>query len=261
VLAAELAKLTLASSPSLSVLIYTADHLVLPYCQITDRHDNAAACRTVCSFITDSLVSHPDTSITLQWMPGTASFQPLKRIQEIAIEAAARVPQGEAVLTSPTIPALRDISRRKAFLDWEEEWRANPRRSPVHRALIHPPSGETPDFMAGIAKSSRLVFCTAVRLLTEHAFTGEYNLRHRTHTQDPHDCQCGYNLQTASHVITECPLFQAARERHLLPIIPDLSPYIIFGSRMGGEALVKFIEMSQACLRPRNRDPPPEDHG
>jgi hypothetical protein len=114
--------------------------------------------------------------------------------------------------------------------------------------------------MVGIASAARPVFCTAIRLLTEHAFTGEYNARHRSRAPDPHDCQCGLApLQTPTHVICECHLFSEARERILRPSTADLSPNIIFGTTAGGTALACFIEETQACIRPRRRTP--EDHG
>jgi hypothetical protein len=114
--------------------------------------------------------------------------------------------------------------------------------------------------MQGIADSARPVFCTAVRLLTEHAFTGEYNARHRPRAPDPHDCQCGrIDLQTPTHVILECHLFREARERILKPTTADLAINVIFGTAAGGKALAEFIEATQACIRPRRRTP--EDHG
>jgi hypothetical protein len=116
--------------------------------------------------------------------------------------------------------------------------------------------------MMGIAKAPRAVFCTAIRLLTEHAFTGEYSARHRPRAPDPHSCQCGrVALQTPSHVIFHCVLFQDACDRHLRTVDQYLSPFILFGTKEGGEAFAKFIEDSQACIRPRRQDPPPEDHG
>ncbi|KAH9960729.1 hypothetical protein BGW80DRAFT_1362395 [Lactifluus volemus] len=115
--------------------------------------------------------------------------------------------------------------------------------------------------MLGIANASRPVFCTAIRLLTEHAFTGEYNARHRPRAPDPHGCECGLvEIQTPSHIIFECPRFEIARDRELRRATPILSPNIIFGTVIGGEALTRFIEETQACVRPRRRAVP-EDHG
>jgi hypothetical protein len=259
--AADLARELLAGSPSPSVSLLTADHFVLPYCQVTDRHDNAEACKAICDTISDLLATHPASTCAIRWFPGTASFLPLERLQNIAIDAAARTAP-DLLIAAPTVEALRVISRQEAFTDWEQIWHDNPRINPAYRALHHPPSNDPPDFVQGIATSSRPVFCTAIRLLTEHAFTGEYSARHRPRAPDPHGCQCSREpLQTPSHVIFHCALFRAARERHLRPASQMLSPNIIFGTKAGGEALAKFIEETQACVRPRRRDPPPEDHG
>ncbi|KAH9958001.1 hypothetical protein BGW80DRAFT_1377616 [Lactifluus volemus] len=79
---------------------------------------------------------------------------------------------------------------------------------------------------------------------------------------DPHGCQCGCAaLQTPTHIIFHCERFRAARDRHLRPVSQTLSPSIIFGTKKGGEALAKFIEETQAGVRPWRRERPPEDHG
>jgi hypothetical protein len=46
----------------------------------------------------------------------------------------------------------------------------------------------------------------------------------------------------------------------LCPVLDSLSPNIIFRTEAGGLALMKFIEATQACVRPR-KELPPEDHG
>ncbi|KAI0248416.1 hypothetical protein BJV78DRAFT_799137 [Lactifluus subvellereus] len=45
------------------------------------------------------------------------------------------------------------------------------------------------------------------------------------------------------------------------PLSANLSLSTIFGTKEGGAALGAFLAETQACLRPRRRDPPPEDHG
>jgi hypothetical protein len=257
--ATTLAKNLLTTSPSSSIIIYTADHFVIPWCQTTDRHDNAKACRAVCDTIADILFTHGDTTLSIRWIPGHGSFLPLKRLTEVASAAAGEAEQ-EPQPAAATIAALQAGARTKSLENWEQIWLKEPRRDPAYRALHHPPSGEPPEFIVGIASAARPVFCTAIRLLTEHAFTGEYNARHRPRAPDPHGCQCGHAiLQTPTHIICECRLFREARERILRPSTADLSPNIIFGTETGGKALAQFIEETQAGMRPRRRIP--EDHG
>jgi hypothetical protein len=63
-----------------------------------------------------------------------------------------------------------------------------------------------------------------MKRVMDHAFTGEYNARHRPRTPDPHDCQCGHAaLQTPTHIILECDLLREARARFLRPATADLA--------------------------------------
>jgi hypothetical protein len=70
------------------------------------------------------------------------------------------------------------------------------RRFLPYRALHHPPTCRPPEFIQGITDSPRLVFCTTTCLLTEHAFTGEYTMRHCPRASDPHGCPCGIPTPT-----------------------------------------------------------------
>ena len=208
----------LTSSPSPSVTVYTANQHIIPWCQTTDRHDNAAACKSICDTTADIHFTFPGTSMAIRWVPGSASFSPLKRLQEIALDAAtAADPTHHPAAKS--IAALREDARRQVLSDWEQVWLKDPRRDPAYRAVQHPPSGQPPEFMLGIAGFARPIFCTAIRLLTEHAFTGEYNARHRPRAPDPHGCQCGQAaLQTPTHIIADCPLHRATRNLWLRPL-------------------------------------------
>jgi hypothetical protein len=256
--AVELAKDLLTTSTTNSVIIYTADHQIIPWCLTTDRHDNAAACKAVCELISTILFDHPGTTISVRWIPGSTSFLLLKHLLEVATASAAASDPTEPQAPA-TIAALKQKAKLDALKVWEKVWLADPRHNPAYRALHHPPSGQPPDFISGIKSFARPIFCTAIRLLTEHAFTGEYNARHCPRAPDPHGCQCRQApLQTADHIITACPLFDEAQEEFLRPAAPTLSTSIIFGTKAGGRALAQFIEATQACVRPRCR--PVEDH-
>jgi hypothetical protein len=120
--------------------------------------------------------------------------------------------------------------------------------------------GQALEFISRIESFACLIFCTAIRLLTEHAVTGKYNTRHCPRAPDPHNCQCSQTpLQTAEHVIMQCPLFNEAQDALLKPINPAPSLPILFGTKVGSTALTKFIESTQACIRPRRWLV--EDHG
>jgi hypothetical protein len=63
--ATDLAKDLLATSPSHSVMLFTADHFVLSYCQVTNHHDNATTCRAICNTAANILSTHPNTSLSI----------------------------------------------------------------------------------------------------------------------------------------------------------------------------------------------------
>jgi hypothetical protein len=62
-------------------------------------------------------------------------------------------------------------------------------------------------------------------------------------------------------MLMNCPKHADARKDHFLPLSNIASLSLIFGSKKGGSALGAFIAATQACARPRRRDPTPEDHG
>ena len=97
---------------------------------------------------------------------------------------------------------------------------------------------------------------TLVRLITAHAFIGEYTARF--HPRKPTSCpECGANPQTVAHVIRHGPRFVRARAAHLIPIAPDLSLSTLFGTKEG-KALLHFLEVTKACFKP-SEEPPTQD--
>jgi hypothetical protein len=92
----------------------------------------------------------------------------------ITIEATAHATP-DLNLAALSTEALQVLARHEALLEWEKVWREDPRSNPAYRALHHPPAFEPPEFIRGIGSAPHPIFCTAVCLLTEHAFTGEYN--------------------------------------------------------------------------------------
>jgi ribonuclease HI len=86
--ATTLARDMLTTSPAPSVVIYTADHFVIPWCQTTDRHENAKACRAVCNTIAEVLFTHAEVVLSIKWIPGHSNFHPLTRLAEVATSAA-----------------------------------------------------------------------------------------------------------------------------------------------------------------------------
>jgi hypothetical protein len=64
--ASGLARELLTTSMASSVIIYTVDHQVIPWCLITDRHDNTLACRLISDTLANILYKHPNTMISIR---------------------------------------------------------------------------------------------------------------------------------------------------------------------------------------------------
>jgi hypothetical protein len=63
--AVELTKDMLSDSPTRSVLIYTADHHVIPWCTNTGRHNNTTASRMISEALATILFKHPNTTVSI----------------------------------------------------------------------------------------------------------------------------------------------------------------------------------------------------
>ena len=103
-------------------------------------------------------------------------------------------------------------------------------------------------------KFSRLTHSTFYRLVTGHAFTGEYTQRfYPQHTQEQIACPCGEPVQTAEHVLLHCPLFTDARRRHLTANgRPRTLPQLFDKPKRVLETL-RFLKETGACAKPRAR--------
>ena len=104
------------------------------------------------------------------------------------------------------------------------------------------------------AKFSRLTHSTLLHFITEHAFIGEYTKRfYPPHTQEQIACPCGEPLQTVEHVLIKCPLYTAAHRRHLTANgWPRMLPQLFANSKRVDEVL-RFLEETGACAKPRAR--------
>jgi hypothetical protein len=187
--AIELAKEVLTTSTADSVTIYTVDHQVIPWYLVTNRHDNALACRSISQTLVEILFEHPNTMASIRWTLGSVSFHPMKHILEVATTTAADANLNN-LQAPPIVVALRQAARTKALNKWEKIWLANSCQNPTYHTLQHPPSGQPLEFISRIESFAHPIFCTTIRLLTKHTFTGEYNTRHHPCTPDPYDCQC-----------------------------------------------------------------------
>jgi hypothetical protein len=175
---------------------------------------------------------------------------------------------------------LRQQVKSDATKKWEEQWHASPRTSLAYRtACTQPPNGRphpiliahqegwrTPDAahdaegQAPKAKPSRATTSTMFRMITGHAFTGEYTARFRGNKlpqplpEEAVACPCGELPQTAEHVLIDCPLYEDARRKHLSTRGRVWSLDQLFDLPLHCTGTMRFLEETQACAKPRAVD-------
>src|SRR5258707_8926958 len=127
-------------------------------------------------------------------------------------------------------------------------------RRQTHPGVPSPPlpAGKFPLVITGAAGGPRKASAMLIRLITGHAFIGSYTARF--HPRKPTHCPgCGTNPQMVDHVIQQCPRYARARATYLAPVVPDLSLSSLRGTKEGGEALIKFLEVIKACFSPNEQ--------
>jgi ribonuclease HI len=197
-------------------------------------HEDQGESLKILRRLSDFLERFPNANITLLWLPRKVPFVGFKRAKQLALEAA-RTANLNDVAEPQTINSQKKASRDAVVTTLIERWHQSPQTSMAYRtALNAPPDGKThhsfqpnhqtaPTEMGNTttAKFSRLTHSTLYRIITGHAFVGEYTQRFfPQHTPDQIDCQCGEPLQTIEN------------------------PKRI-------QELLRFLEETGACKRPR----------
>ena len=103
-------------------------------------------------------------------------------------------------------------------------------------------------------KFSHLTLSTFYRFVTGHAFTGEYTQRfYPQHTQEQIACPCGAQIQTIEHVLLQCPLHAATRQKHLTANGRPRTLPQLFDKPEHTLATLHFLKETGACAKPRAR--------
>jgi hypothetical protein len=228
------------------------------------------------------LTSFPQIRVRLLWLPKKAPFIGFRRSKQLAFEAI-RTTDLTGLIEPQTIKSQKKATKEAAIRAWTVKWHEAPRTSLAYRtALLEPPDGRahhtfqapcpapTPETEPrhttthngertrelSEAKFSRATYSTFYRLITGHAFTGEYTQRfYAPHTPEQIACPCGEPIQTVEHVLTECPIYDAARHRHLSANGRPRTLPQLFASPKRVQELLRFLEETKACAKPRIWEP------
>lgn len=214
------------------------------------------------------LTSYPNISVKLQWLPRKAPFIGFRRSKQLALETI-RTTDTETIVEPNSIKSQIKAAEETAIKAWADSWHQAPRTSLAYRtALTAPPDGRThhtfhsarttatlrttPKTTNQPAKFSRTTHSTFYRLTTGHAFTGEYTQRfYPPHTPEQIACPCGEQVQTAEHVLTACPLYDDARQKHLSANGRPRTLQQLFANQERAQELRQFLEETKACAKPR----------
>jgi hypothetical protein len=224
------------------------------------------------------LRTHTDISLRIHWVKHDKAQTSFDRVKHSALEAAKR-PLGQDQ-DPQTINYQRQAAKAEATRKWEERWHASPCTSLAYRtACTKPPDGRLHPILriqqkgwvekpfrskqkgtTHMAKTTRTTMLTLFRLITGHAFTGEYamhSLWNRLPSPLPEEaiaCHCGALPQTAEHILLECPSYDNARQQHLSTNGRVWSLDQLFNHPLRCIGTLRFLEETKAGAKPRSMD-------
>jgi hypothetical protein len=190
-----------------------------------------------------------DRTVEVGWPPGHKGIPGNERADELAKRGAK--------MWAPDVPTLTHTKRstkERAMKARSADWGATRRVGQFGAANNFPPSLRPHDHFTA---TQREVYRRLIQCRMGHAFTGEYY--DRFVPTESTECRCGEHIQMHEHIIRSCPRY--AEHRHILQTNhPNLNIADLMGTKIGLEALVKFLKASGAFTKtgePRSKPPRP----
>jgi hypothetical protein len=186
--------------------------------------------------VLDFLDGNPETSVEVAWVPGHKGIPGNERADEEAKAACHIEPNTPRTTISHYYRALKaDIAEQ-----WRIAWANQPQTGRYAAADRTPPSLKGSFAFRNLP---RIMLGVVTQVRTGHGYFGEYY--RRFNIPEPHECPCGVELQSRTHILFECPLHDDAR--HLLfEATPDGQINSILGTEKGIKGLVAFLKASNA---------------
>jgi hypothetical protein len=239
-------------------------HLFLDFTQHATQHVSIELAWKIDSL----LANHPRIHLTIQYTKRNHALVGFKRTRHLALEAVKRPLTN--VQQPPSIHYLCAETKAAAIGAWEQRYQESPRRSQAYdSALVTPPDGRVHMIFrvasTGLRKKGctfshrvpREVQSTLTRLITGHAFIGAYRIKFQHKnlppaTEEEVACACGAVPENTEHALLHCPLTHDQRLRHLSTDGTPDSLRKLFDSPRRCLGLLRFLEETRVCAKPRN---------
>jgi ribonuclease HI len=228
----------LAQNPHIKHLLFLSDNqAALSTITDTSAHPAQGASILFRRHIDNLLLTSNPFDVELIWIPGHKGILGNERADSIAKAAVNHHP-----IFASTISWAREKAKSRALKTWRTEWASRSHTNLAASALTSPPSTKLSPFHR-FFNGTRATHSRIIQTLLGHFFCGEYYARFVP--TESVSCPCGHPQQTRTHIITECPNFDAYRH-HLRAASRTLSLPVILGTKTGLVALTKFIAESHA---------------
>jgi hypothetical protein len=216
----------------------------------------------------DNLLSiYPGVTLTIEHAKRDPTLVGFKRARHLLLEAIKRPGNNNYNLIS--IDFQRAESKAAALQAWEKRFYDTHHTSQAYDSTLTSPPDGRPHTILRIASTGirvkgtkyvhhipRDIQSTLFRLITGHAFTGAYRLKFKRSnlppaTEEEVACACGAVPEDTEHVLLHCPLTHHHRRHHLFADGPIDSLRKVFDHPMRCLGLLRFLEASRACVKPR----------
>jgi hypothetical protein len=227
-------------NPHHSILIYADNNSAVQTIAQASPGTSQGESRRFLEWAFEFLDKDTRNSISVEWVPGHHGIEGNEQADKEAKAACNELPTAPKTTLSHYYRTLKANFEKQ----WRTTWANHPRRGRYAIAdTIEPSTKGSHAFRALDRKTLGLV--TQAR--TGHGFYGAYY--EDFNIPEPHECPCGAQRQTRTHILLDCPIHDQYRYI-LAEAAPNWSLGTILGTKGGIFALALFLRRSSAFRKP-----------